>query len=348
MVVRVILSIGGLAMAGSIPGDGSTKSTSSGVVVEDVAQGSAGEKAGIRPGDVILSWSRPPAPAARSTAAGMEERIESAFDLLEVEGEQAARGPVTLSGRRGETPTAWAISSAPFGLTVRPLLTDTLLRVVEEGNDLVPSDKVAAARRWRAAATDAREQGQPLIAAWLLSRAGKALAEARVWPEADAAHEEAVREAERAAASRVASLVLRQWADTYDNRSEWRLAEERYQRAIVHDEKVGPDRLAIGYSRHKLGTGAWRRGDLAAAEEHYRRALALREREIPGALDVAKTLNNLGVVAHERGDLAAAEEYYRRALRIKEELVPGSADVASSVNNLGLIAEDRGDLEAAE
>jgi CHAT domain-containing protein/Tfp pilus assembly protein PilF len=304
LLLPVVLSIGGLA-AGS------------GVVVEDLAPASAGERAGIRPGDLIVGWSRATAAAGGSSGAGRDRRIETPFDLLEVEGEEAPRGAVTLTGLRGEIPIEWTLPSAPFGLTVGPILPAT-------------------------------DRSQPLVAAWLLSRAGKARAEARAWPAADAAYEEAVREAERSAAPRAASLLLRQWADTYERRSEWHRAEECYQRAIVHDEMVGAGRLAAGYSRHRLGTVAWRRGDLASAEEHYRRALALRESEIPGSLDVAKTLNNLGVVSHERGDLAAAEEYYRRALRIKEELAPGSADVATSVNNLGLIAEDRGDLDAAE
>src|SRR5688500_20252182 len=65
-----------------------------GVIVETVAPSSDGEKSGIRPGDVLISWTR----AATSPANPVEAREESraSFDLMAVETEQRPRGSVTF------------------------------------------------------------------------------------------------------------------------------------------------------------------------------------------------------------------------------------------------------------
>src|SRR5712691_9504018 len=100
VVLPIILSLAGLLTAGSIQGEGSSEAARAGVVVEAVAHGSAGEKSGMQPSDLIVSWSRTMAPLGRLPASEAE-RIESAFDLLEAEIEQAPRGAVTLGGWRG-------------------------------------------------------------------------------------------------------------------------------------------------------------------------------------------------------------------------------------------------------
>src|SRR5688572_29429823 len=99
-------------MAGDEGGDAAR----SGVVVEKVAPGSGGHKAGVQPGDVIVSWSRAPAPPANPEAA--EGGIASPFDLAGVEIEQVHRGPVVLAGRRGEVGMSWTLPRLEPGLTV--------------------------------------------------------------------------------------------------------------------------------------------------------------------------------------------------------------------------------------
>src|SRR5205823_12452580 len=68
----------------------------SGLVVEQVAPGKAGDAAGIRKNDTIFAWSG-------AAAAG---RMVSPFDLTEVEAEYGTRGVVTLRGRRSEEHTS--------------------------------------------------------------------------------------------------------------------------------------------------------------------------------------------------------------------------------------------------
>src|SRR5262249_52873611 len=61
-----------------------------GVVADVMAKGSAAEKAGIKPGDVIVSWFRASSPPANPEP--VQGQLVSPFDLVEVEVEQAPRG----------------------------------------------------------------------------------------------------------------------------------------------------------------------------------------------------------------------------------------------------------------
>jgi CHAT domain-containing protein/Tfp pilus assembly protein PilF len=320
---------------------------SSGVVVEQVARASAAEKAGIQAGDVIASWSRAAAPPASPQDA--RGRVESPFDLSGVELEQVPRGPVTLAGKRGPSEMTWALSPAPLGLSVRPVLPDSLLAPYEETRRLVESGKrEAGAESWRAAAGDAKKEGRALLAAWLLAKAAGALAEAKSWTAADTAYEEAIAAAEAGAPPAVVAHLLREWAGTFLGRNDWDRADDRNRRALAIDERLGSESLPVAQSRHNLGVTAWNRRDLPVAEDHLRRALAIRERLAPRSLPLALTLNNLGNVVWSQGDFAATEDCYSRALAIRERLVPGSLEVATSLNNLGVLSRSRGDLVSAE
>src|SRR5437868_13577424 len=86
--ICILLGLATRAAAQDISGSPSWRG---GVVIEHVEKGSAGEKAGMTPGDLILAWSRAPVKA----------KIDSPFDFAEVEIEQGSRGAVNLEGRRG-------------------------------------------------------------------------------------------------------------------------------------------------------------------------------------------------------------------------------------------------------
>src|SRR5262249_54268048 len=83
-------------------------SVSTGVVGEQVASPSAAEKAGLLSGDVLVSWSRPPAPPANPQAA--QGRIDSPLDVSIVELEQLPRGPVIVAGHRGSSDRTWTLT----------------------------------------------------------------------------------------------------------------------------------------------------------------------------------------------------------------------------------------------
>src|SRR5215211_3962792 len=83
------------------------ETSGSGVVVEEVGKGSALEKAGLRPGDLLLAWERSPDPPANP--GGGQGEIRTVFDWLWVKTEQAPRGNVRLHGEREGVATSFEV-----------------------------------------------------------------------------------------------------------------------------------------------------------------------------------------------------------------------------------------------
>src|SRR5262249_41882764 len=148
-------------------------------------------------GDVLVSWSRPPAPPANPQAA--QGRIDSPLDVSIVELEQLPRGPVIVAGHRGSSDRTWTLTPVlSLRVTLRPALSEPVRARHEEGRRLVDADKTeAGAALWREAAAQARTEDHPHAATWLVARAAAVLAGARKWPAADAAYDEALRRAEQ-------------------------------------------------------------------------------------------------------------------------------------------------------
>ena len=70
-----------------------------GLIVEQVTTNSQAQRAGVRPGDVLLGWKR----------GSVHGDFQSPFDLAYIFLEQAPRGPITITAIRGGQPTAMAI-----------------------------------------------------------------------------------------------------------------------------------------------------------------------------------------------------------------------------------------------
>jgi len=309
-----------------------------GVVVEEVAKYSEAEKAGLKQGDVILHW-------ARGETTG---EIQSPFDLFYTETEQEPRGPVTLAGLSNGKKQVWTLGPSGWGTKVRPQLATTLLAAYREGQELAKAGKPAeAAERWRSLAGQASSSSFGWLSAWLLYRSAEMLADARQWKETDSAYQEAVEKAAGTGPGISASL-LRAWARTCDQRSDWANAEKYYQQSIAESQKLDRESLMVAMSLDDLGEMTRKQGNLAKAEEYHRQSLDIKQKLAPGSLAVAASINNLGIVARLRGDPAKADEYYRQALDIRQKVAPGSLAVATSFNGLGNVAADRGDLAKAE
>jgi CHAT domain-containing protein len=309
-----------------------------GIVVETVAKNSEAEKAGLAEGDVILAWSR-------GEAKG---DIRSPFDLSEVEIEQEPRGQVTLSGMRGGSEQKWPMGPGKWDLGARPFLPEALLTIYNEGEALVSKNELTeAALRWRTTANKAEEFRCPWLRVWILEHAATALAANRHWNESDVLYQDGIERAS-SLSSETRATLLRAWAATFLQRSDWTRAELHEGEALEESKKISDSNFDIEKSLYTLGRIASFRGDLARAEDYTSRALALSEALAPNSLEVARPLNNLGIIAAAHGDLAKAEEYYTRAMAIREKLTPGSLEVSGSLNNLGIVAYDRQDLNKAE
>lgn len=312
---------------------------SAGAVIWGVRGGSAAEKAGIRTGDVLVAWSG-------FDGAGP---VDTVFDSMSVEEEEAPRGPVTLTLQRdGETLTT-RLDSEPWGLRTRPLLSGGILDAFERGRQAADAgDAGSQLAAWTEAARLAEAEGDAARAFWFVLRGAEILRRARKPREALALHERLLALAQ---AANDGTLTARAWTTNggaYEELNELLAAEAGYRAAAEAWAAVRPGSLMLARNWHNVGVIATMRDDLDAAAEAHRRALALREARAPGRLAVALSLGVLGNVAMQRHDFVAAEQYQRRALAIREVQAPGSRELAWNFGNLGIIASRRGDLAGAE
>jgi CHAT domain-containing protein/Tfp pilus assembly protein PilF len=319
-----------------------------GVVVEEVGKDSPGERAGIKPGDVLFSWARLPNPPANPKEA--RGKIESPFDLTDVEVEQAPRGEVKLLGARSGEAFSVSVPPGEWKIQARPQMPAKTLAIYHNGKKLIEAkdepDKGLAL--WRQSATRVREERKSSAARWLYLRIGDALADLKRWDEAHAAYRAAIEEVRSTSDVSFLGQIWRAQGKAFLAQNDFSEAESAYRSGLEILQRQTSHGLFVAWSLNKIGKVAFSRGDLAASEDFHRKALAIREKLAPGSLAVADSLNGLGNVAYRRGDLAAAEEFHRKALAIREKLAQGSLAVAASLNGLGNVAWSHGDLSAAE
>jgi CHAT domain-containing protein/Tfp pilus assembly protein PilF len=355
-----------------------------GVMIASAEKDGGGAKAGLLPGDMLVSWAR----AACPTAAEAEGTFCTCFDLRILEIKEAPLGPITFKVRRnGKALSFTPDQKEEWKIKVMPPMSKQDLASYENALSRLKEGSVSDGLKiLDAAIKRLKEKKLPASAAWLLFKAAiatektdpgeaqklydrllslleqfpleKALAftgPGRFQSESGN-YDEAMRSFGKAIGlieiyspdSLFLAGVLSQTGSTAFERGDLGTARQFHQRAVTIREKLTPDSpiLAGGYS--SLGVIARESGDLAEAEKLHLKALVLRERILPESIDVAQSLNNLGLVAYNRGDFAAAEKYYSRSMGLKEKLAPGSLTLATTISNLGMVADARKDMQTAE
>ena len=323
-----------------------------GVVVEEVAAGSALEKAGIRAGDVLLSWQRRPNPPRapdgaqdRGAPDGARGRIASPFDWSWLEVEQAPRGAVLVEVDRGGDRSQLSVAPGWWQSRVRPRLPAAVSELYLRGRKVIAGgDFEAGLAAWTRAAEIAEEDGDWRSRCWLLLRGADERSRIGATEAALEAFDAALAAA-RDPLSR--TVVLDRLGDNQIRRNDFDGAAASYRSALEIRLAVRPVSLSAAVSYRNLGVVAWSRDRLQEAEEYHRRSLEIRDRLAPGSLAVASSLTNLGIVAFRRGDLQTAVGFHRRALALRERLAPDSPEVAGSLVNLGNAVGRGGDLSTA-
>jgi CHAT domain-containing protein/Tfp pilus assembly protein PilF len=358
-----------------------TAESGSGVVVEEVGKGSALEKAGLRPGDLLLGWERAPAPPANPE--GGQGEIRTVFDWLWVTTEQAPRGSVWLRGDRDGSAASFEVPKGfEWEARVRPWMAADLLQTYREGQRQVEAGDVqGGVSSWDPLV----QRADPGLKCWLLLRvseawskggeSGKArsalqaaLAEAKdaqtqvaIWealgesdqyanemPQAETSFRSALEVGEAAwGESLWVASTLARLGNVVRLLNRLGAANQLQGRALEIRQRWAPDSLEITDSLHQLFLVAWNRRDLEAMSEHTRRALAIQERWPPNTLAMADTLNDLALLAFERGAFAEAVAIFQRALAILEQRTPESIPMATCLARLGLAAQFVGDFEFA-
>jgi len=336
------------ALAGGLPlpqdqiAHGADDEIDAGIVVGKVAPHSEGEKAGIREGDILLSWSR----------GDSKGEIQSPFDLPEIEIEQAPWGTVKLAGLRETEKQVWSLGQGPWGLTARPNFVGRLLSEYREGEKLAQNGNsndgvLQAAERWKKLATRYSSSQIPWLAAWLYLHAGVALEKAKQRTEADDAFQAAVQHGSGTGPV-IESQLLQDWARAYWQRNDLITAKKYLEQAVEKRKNTDSGKLTVANWLNILGGISSHLGDLGKAEQYYHQALELQEKSAPGSLAIARTFNQLGILGDIRGDKEQAEKYYHLALEIQQRLSPNDLGVAEVLTNLGALADSQGDFKRAD
>lgn len=276
------------------------------VVLETPPAGSPAD-VGIRPGDVLLSWRRDGSDWGT---------LRWPSGLAEAESEQAPRGRVVLKGRRGRGAMGWVMPAHPWGLRVRPTLSEPLLAFYTEGAERIAArDTQAGVQSWHAAAQAAGDAQ----AAWFLGEIGRAWIRSGRWEEADAAFQSAVRRAE---SSPMIAHLLRDWGNAALAARRWDRAESCFRRAL----SLAPaGSFAAARDLAMLAVTATCQGDLDEAESLYRRALRTREVIVPMPpylIEVVRAeVSRFARPEEAGGDRERIEELRGKVQRLKETLL---------------------------
>jgi CHAT domain-containing protein/Tfp pilus assembly protein PilF len=307
-ILRAALLTGALLGLGACSPGGLKPSP--GVVVESLGPQGAGVRAGLRAGDVLLSWRRKAAPPANPGEG--EGNLASCSDVAEAESEEAPRGPVEVRVQRGGAVSTVPMPAGEWQLGVRP--------------------RVAADPEMAACAA--------------YTRASKAARESH-WAEALNGYTTAADWARASRRPRFAAIVLQERGVAHFGRDEFAAEESDLRESLRLLSTAAPGSLEVAAAWHLLGRMAWRQDNYARAEENLRQGLALRSRLAPDSLELASSFNNLGIVAMTQGDLARARPFYLQALDLTHRRAPGSLDEAHVLNNLGLVSRGLGDSATA-
>ncbi len=330
----------------------------------------AAEKAGIKPGDILLSWQRGANPPANPHAARGD--FQSPFDVREVEIEQAPRGRMTLVVRRADETLRVEVAPGEWGVSTTPRFTPTSLKMFLDGKRLIESRDIdAGVGLWENLARQRSTSGEHIEACYLLLKAAKALHDAQKWDSSQALYDRAAADAafsrdplaqcqalhekrqalaiqEKLAPDSLAVAAGRRTLVRIIANGDLRESEEQARAAYSAFERLDPDSRGLAETLNALAYVELTRGNLKAAESHLLRVLSVSEHlGKPQNLEV-KAMSNLGSVALARGDLGMADNYYWRVLTICSKLSPANLCVAMTCLNLAKVALARGDIDAAE
>ncbi|HYX53770.1 MAG TPA: CHAT domain-containing protein [Candidatus Limnocylindrales bacterium] len=351
-----------VAAQDSIP----TGEVTPGAVIEKFEDEFAGPlKAGMKEGDVLLSWKQ----------GDRHGEISSPWDINVLVVEMLPRGPVVFRGRRGQNDQEWTVTKLWWGTRTRFNFNADWLDWYLRAAGMRDQNQGAAAARMfldRAKQTSSHE-----LAAWLQTEAGRASAAAQTAKESDEAFRLAAQTAETLpGASRAALYLL--WAEYRYNLNEVEGLEAAATQALQHAENahfpfmqfqslnwlsgacgirgdvrkgfayalrsheiaygLDPESYTTGSSFVTLGAFAWDMGDISGAESYFLKALPIFERKGPHTLGKAYLLLDLSELAKRRGDLGTAATYMADALKLHGEIDNDSRGYSTLLNEAGELA----------
>jgi len=317
-----------------------------GVVVEKVVQGEEAERAGIRPGDVLLSWKRQPNPPANP--AGASGTFGTPFDVLETQIDQSPRArSLTVEYRRSGKRESAALLPYSWKVETRPAFSDARLKTYETGKRLIENGELEkGCQAWRDLADELSASGDRLGAAWVWLRTAGKQAEADRIDAASGAFDLGIAQARAAGRADVESQLWGYKGEVLAAARQFAEGEAALRRALAIREERSPDGLAVAHCLEALDNVTEARG--AAYEAAQARALRIRQKLAPGSAVEAASLRDLAISSFFRGDLRRGIELQQQALAIHQRIDENGSRVAYAINNVCAFEVERGDLAAAE
>ena len=346
-----------------------------GLPVSEVEKGLPADRAGLKPGDVILTF------------AGSPLRFPSQVEPLLDKARYERRPSLLITIRRGASERSLDVTVgthigvtifSPFSASIQARLAEldkvpkdspsALVTAVKPAADaaLAEHDPRAAATIWRQAAdildhADAERQVALTNALTCAGSAGDTLLAAACLVDLSALAERAGRHADEAAFSRRALAICRRDAPgsmllaiSLTNSGSALLDEDKLEEAeplertaIAIKERLDPNSSKLALSLAKLGQIEFHLNRVKDAEQTVKRALVLENGAAPTSTVAAACHSLLGQIEAERGELATAQDQFELALDIAEHQ-DRPDNVLGELIHLAVLAANRGDLQKAK
>ncbi len=325
------------------PGATEARSELKGVVVEEVGEGSALARAGVRVGDVLFSWERLPNPPLNPE--GGQGEVSSVFDWMWLEFEQAPRGNLRILGQRNQEEKSFEIPPTKWSTEVRPQLGKRELELYSKGHAASKAeDFQTAIDRWSKLAADMEPEAEWHIKSWIHLRIGDAWSRAGQRDKAVESYEAALAEA---SSSHAQAVVWETVCRAHRKSGDMERAYEACYKALEARREDPDQDLSLARGEYKLGEVFYYQGSAQAAELHFQRSMQARRQLAPESEDLVASLIALGAIAWDRGDLQLATQYFNDSLKIQETLDPTGSAIATIYLNLANLAWIQGKLQSA-
>jgi CHAT domain-containing protein/Tfp pilus assembly protein PilF len=350
------------------------QSQASGIIVEDILPNSPGARAGLKVGDLLMTYDGRP--------------LVSVATLRALQVEAGAKKEIRLGIQRDGQIIWITVPVGTLGILPRPALSDALLKFYVEGKKAQEAEKIdEAITTWAVGAKAAEAAGNKSAAAWFSYLIGGAYAAKEQWRESaerflaitqfletnsDPAGlgqafsslalsslrlndtSAAIRWYERASETvtkadfRVLGAALLSAAgDIAKDLRDFKTARTYYERTLSVHERLLPNTHEHSESLLNVGSAAFVLNDYKTAESCLAKNVALLEKLAPKSIDLAGSLDLLGKSVMKR-DVNAAEGYFVRGWAIRKELAPDSLQEAFSLVSLGDVAHAQSDFQKAE
>lgn len=316
---------------------------SAGIIIESLGERAATTRAGLRVGDRLLGWERPPAAPGSPEAARGEFRTP--FDLDDLLLAQAGRGPVQLWLMRGDERLRIEVPVGDWAIRARPFLDRSIESEYERAITLIDGEEPQAGLDLLLELSGSVEESE--LAVWMHARRALYHRE-RAEGELCVSATEAARERAAELDDPVTQYQLRELFFACLDIAGRLDAEEALVRQVLAEyDGRETESLAGAAALDRVALILWYRQEMAATLRISEEVLAIRERLAPQDLETSVALRNLAAAHGMVGNVETAEGYYRRALAIVELSGAESAHMQASLLGLGYIAGKRGQTETS-